>query len=64
MYLLSFIRPVLEYVDVVRDNCTKYEADELEKIQFEAARIVTGTAKLVSIDNLYSETGWETLKSR
>lgn len=60
----SFIRPVLEYADVVWDNCTKYEEDELEKIQLEAARIVTGTTKLVSIDNLYSETGWETLKSR
>ena len=60
----SFIRPVLEYAYVVWDNCTKYEEDELEKIQLEAARIVTGTTKLVSIDNLYSETGWETLKSR
>ena len=49
---------------MVWDNCTKYEEDELEKIQLEAARIVTGTKKLVSIDNLYSETGWETLKSR
>ena len=64
MYLLSFIRPVLEYADVVWDNCTKFEEAELEKIQLEAAGIVTGTTKLVSIDNLYSETGWETLTSR
>ena len=49
---------------MVWDNCTKYEEDESEKIQLEAARIVTGTTKLVSIDNLYSETGWETLRSR
>ena len=47
----SFIRPVLEYADVVWDNCTKYEEDELEKIQLEAARIVNETTKLVSIDN-------------
>ena len=40
----------MEYADVVWDNCTKYEADELEKIQLEAARIVTGTTKLISID--------------
>ena len=45
----SFIRPVLEYADVVWDNCTQYEANELEKIQIEAARIVTGSTKLVSI---------------
>ena len=45
-----FVRPVLEYADVVWDNCTKYEENELEKIQIEAARIVTGSTKLVSID--------------
>ena len=55
----SFIRPVIEYSDVVWDNCTRYEANELEKIQIEAARIVTDATKLVSIDSLYSETGWE-----
>ena len=49
--------------DVVWDNCTLYEANELDKIQIEAARIVTGAAKLVSIDSLYTETGWETLAS-
>ena len=46
-----FVRPVLEYADVVWDNCTQYEENELEKIQIEAARIVTGSTKLVSIDS-------------
>ena len=45
----SFIRPVLEYVNVVWHKCTQHEANELEKIQIEAARIVTGSTKLVSI---------------
>ena len=57
----SFIRPLLEYNDVVWDNCTQYEASELEKIQNEAARIVTGATKLVSINSLSRETGWESL---
>ena len=61
---ISFIRPLLEYADVVWDNCTKYEANELEQIQNEAARIVTGATKLVSIQSLLSETGWESLTSR
>ena len=61
---MEFIRPFLEYADVVWCNITNYEEDELEKIQLEAARIVTGTTKLVSIENLYKETGWETLSSR
>ena len=58
----SFIRPVSEYSNVVWDNCTLYEVNELEKIQIEAARIVTGATKLVSIDSLYIETGWVKLK--
>ena len=36
----------------------------LEKIQLEAARIVTGATKLVSLEMLYKETGWETLEIR
>ena len=60
----SFIRPLLEYADVIWDNCFQYEANELEKIQNEAARIVTGATKLVSINNLLKETGWELLSTR
>ncbi|MCG8049110.1 MAG: reverse transcriptase domain-containing protein [Candidatus Thiodiazotropha endolucinida] len=61
---LSFIRPILEYADVVWDNCTQQEKNDLEKIQLEAARIATGSTKLVSIQNLYKEIGWESLDSR
>ena len=57
----TFIRPILEYADVVWKNCTQYEINDLEKIQNEAARIVTGATKLVSINSLIQETGWETL---
>ena len=59
-----FIRPILEYCNEMWDNCTQYEKDDLEKIQIEAARIATGTTKLVSIENLYSEIGWEKLETR
>ena len=44
----SFIRPLLEYTDVVWNNCTQYESIELDKIQNEAARIVTCQTKLPS----------------
>lgn len=60
----TFIRPLLEYASVVWDNCTQYEKAELDKIQNEAARIVTGTTKLVSIHALYEDTKWETLEER
>ncbi len=60
----SFIRPLLEYGDVIWDNCTQYEKDELDKIQNEALRISTGTTKLISIQLLYEEIGWESLSLR
>ena len=46
------------------DNCTQHEKQDLEKVQIEAARIVTGMTKLVSINPLYEESGWETLETR
>ena len=61
---ISVIRPHLEYADVVWNNCTKYKVNVLEKIQLEAARIVTGATKLVSLEILYNETGWKSLETR
>jgi len=46
------------------DNLTQSEEDDLETIQLEAARIICGATKLVSINNLYSETGLEPLSIR
>ncbi|MCG8046489.1 MAG: reverse transcriptase domain-containing protein [Candidatus Thiodiazotropha endolucinida] len=61
---LVFIRPLLEYGDIIWSNCTQYEKDELEKIQTEAARIATGTTKLISRRVLYTEIRWESLEQR
>ena len=61
---IAFIRPLLEYGDIIWDNCTQYEKNELDKIQNEAARIATGTTKLISIHALYSEIRWDTLQHR
>ena len=61
---LTIIRPILEYADVVWDNCRQYEINELDMMQNEAARIVTGTTKLVSIRALYEEVRWDTLEER
>ena len=62
--LLSFIRPTLEYGDVIWDNLSQGLKDQLDKVQNEAARIVTGCAKLVAIADLIQESGWETLSER
>ena len=64
----SFIRPLLEYGDIIWDNIPEYLRDKREStnkcIQIEAARIVTGATKLCSKQNLYNDTGWETLSER
>ena len=60
----SFIRPILEYADIVWDNCTQYEKNELEKIQIEAAMIVTGTTRSCSNEKILEEAGWDSLETR
>jgi hypothetical protein len=61
---LTFIRSILEYADVVWDNKTLFLINKLENVQTEAARIVTGGTRLVSINSLYNETGCEMLQAR
>ena len=61
---LSFIRPVLEYGDVVWDNCSQQNSDLLESVQIEAARIITGLRRNSSKSNLYTELGIEPLSER
>ncbi len=61
---ISYMRPILEYASVVWDGCSEYEKSALEKIQHEAARIVTGLTKSVSLYNLSKEIGWQSLSVR
>ena len=60
----SFVRPILEYADIVWDNIPANLVQRLENVQIEAARIVAGATKLVSINKLYTEVGWQTLTDR
>ena len=61
---IYFVRPILEYSSVFWDNCSKYEKGRLERIQPEAARIVTGTTRSISTIKVYNEIGWLTLEDR
>ena len=61
---IYYIRPILEYAAVVWDGCTAYEKTRLARIQHEAARIVTGLTRSVSIDKLIKEIGWLSLSDR
>ena len=64
MIYSAFIRPILDYGDVVWDNCAKYEKEELEKIQHKTVRIDTGSTRLISINSLYNEIKWDSLQKR
>ena len=62
----AFIRPLFEYGCVVWDNAPRHEYlfNEMERIQIQAARIITGTNNYAHKHLLYLETGWEKLSKR
>lgn len=60
MYI-CYIRPLLEYGDVIWDNFTNELKNDLESVQNEAARIVAGATKLCNINSLLNDLGWESL---
>ena len=61
---MSYIRPTLEYSSIVWDGCSEQDKTALERLQHEAARIVTSLTRSTSIANLYIECGWESLANR
>ena len=61
---LTFILPLFEYACELWDGCTDRNAEKLERLQLEAARIITGLPRFASKESLFFETGWVSLKSR
>ena len=41
-FYVAYIRPILEYANIIWDNCTKAQSDRLESVNLDAARIITG----------------------
>ena len=60
----SLIRPLMEYGDVIWNNCYDCDSALLDSVQYEAARLVTGAIKGTSSARLYKELAWESLSSR
>ena len=61
---ISMIRPILEYGNVLYDNCPASTGRSIESIQRQAALICTGGYKHTDYKNLLSELNWETLCDR
>jgi hypothetical protein len=61
----SFVRPLLEYADVVWDiPSNKNLKDKIENVQIKAARIVSGAIERSNRANLYQELGWVKMETR
>ena len=60
----SLIRPLMEYGDVVWNNCYDCDSALLDSVQYEATRLVTGAIKGTSSARLYKELAWESLSIR
>jgi hypothetical protein len=54
----------MEYADVILGGCSEEHCALLDGIQYESARIVTGTIRETRRDNFLKELCWEDLKSR
>jgi hypothetical protein len=63
LYLI-YIRPIFEYACEVWDNCGVTNSCKLERLQLEAARIITGLPIFTNTEYLYRETGWERLEEK
>ena len=60
----SYVRPKLEYSDIVWSNLTETQVHQIELVQKRAGRIVSGAIKGTSTSVIYHELGWSSLESR
>ena len=61
---LAMIRPILEYGQIIYDNCSASAAQTIEHIQRKAALACTGAYRHTSYNSLLSELNWERLSKR
>jgi len=61
---IMFVRPLLEYGDVVWDNCTEQQKSDIEAVQIDAARILTGATNYCNTASLYAELNMQPLTDR
>ena len=61
---ISFIRPILEYGNILYDCCSIADSTVLEGVQLDAIRLVTGAKRCTSHAAMYRELGWINLKTR
>ena len=60
----SYIRPIMEYADIIWAGAPISDLSKLDHIVVEAMRAVTGAPARSNTSNLYKETGWIPLATR
>ena len=61
----SFVRPILDYGDIIYDKPHKGSfIEKIERVQYNACLVITGAFKGTSRERLYQELGLESLKDR
>lgn len=60
----NMVLPIIEYCDVIYDNCTLKDSLALENVQRRAALMCTGAYRHTSNDSLLAELGWQPLRIR
>ena len=60
----TMIRPILDYGDIIYDNCTNFESEIIERVQRRASILITGAFKITEHDTLLKELGLTSLKTR
>ena len=61
----SFVRPILDYADIIYDKPHKDSfIEKIERVQYNACLVITGAFKGISIELLYQELGLESLKQK
>ena len=64
-YYKCFIRPHLDYEDVIYDQTNLYPlANKIKSVQYNPALAITGAIRETSKEKLYQELGFESLKDR
>ncbi len=60
----SYIRPVMEYADIIWGNTSQLNANLLEDLQLACLRIITGLPRGTSHETILVESGYAKLKTR
>ncbi len=60
----TFVRPLLEYGNVIFDAANMEDLDVLDSIEKEALRVITGARRRCNLDKLYQEVPWPSLSIR